>query len=228
MNVVVNPRAQFRIRTSGWTPAEGASAAAWVVGELDYAMRRDLAWSAGATADIAVVSASGAQVLSQTIDIARTDAAFSIRVPAEGGMEPGEYAVRVRVRPSSDSGLPVADTARLVISDKPSALGEAVLWRRGPTTGPRYAMTADPRFTRLERLHVELPTTTMGTATGRMLDRQGKPMQVPVQVSEKPDPSGNFRWIVAEAALAPLAPGDYAIEVSLGEVKQATGFKVVP
>jgi hypothetical protein len=73
-----------------------------------------------------------------------------------------------------------------------------------------------------------MATSTPGAATARMLDRTGKPMQIPVQVTEKPDPSGAFRWIVAEAVLAPLAPGDYAIEVMLGDGRQVGGFKVVP
>ena len=226
--VTVNPRAQFRIRTSGWTSGEGATAAAWIVGELDYATRKDLAWSAGATADVTVVSATGMDVTSASIDIPATDAAFSIRVPAEGGIAPGEYAVRVRVRPNAGAGLPVADTARLIIAATPSPLGEPVMWRRGPSTGPRYAMTADPRFTRLERVRFEMATTTAGPATGRMLDRLGRAMQIPVQITEKPDASGSFRWIVAEAVLAPLAPGDYAIEVTLADGKQTAGFKIVP
>jgi hypothetical protein len=122
----------------------------------------------------------------------------------------------------------VADTARLIIPATPSPLGEPIMWRRGPSTGPKYAMTADPRFTRVERVRFEMPTTATGAATGRMLDRMGRPMQIPVQVTEKPDPSGAFRWIVAEAVLAPLAPGDYAIETTLGAAKQVAGFKVVP
>ena len=227
-SVVVNPRAQFRIRTSGWTSGEGATAAAWIVGELDYATRKDLAWSAGATADVTVVSASGMEVTSASVDIPATDGAFSIRVPAEGGIAPGEYAVRVRVRPNGDSGLPVADTARLIIAEKPSPLGEPVMWRRGPSIGPRYAMTADPRFTRNERVRFEMATATPGVATGRMLDRSGKPMQIPVQITERPDPSGSFRWIIADATLAPLAPGDYAIEVALADGRQTAGFKIVP
>jgi VWFA-related protein len=228
LSVVVNPRAQFRIRTSGWTSGEGATAAAWIVGELDYATRKELAWSAGATADVTVVAASGMEVTSSSIEIPATDAAFSIRIPAEGGIAPGEYAVRVRVRPNSDTGLPVADTARLIIAEKPSTLGEPVMWRRGPSTGPRYAMTADPRFTRIERVRFEMATMTVGAATGRMLDRLGRPMQIPVQITERPDPAGSFRWIVAEAVLAPLAPGDYAIEVTLADGKQTAGFKIVP
>ena len=227
-SVVVNPRAQFRIRTSGWTPGAGATAAAWIVGELDYATRKDLAWSAGATADVTVVAASGMEVTSASIEIPATDGAFSIRIPAEGGIAPGEYAVRVRVRPNANAGLPVADTARLVIAEKPSPLGEPVMWRRGPSTGPRYAMTADPRFTRNERVRFEMATTTAGTATGRMLDRLGRPMQIPVQITERPDPSGSFRWVIADATLAPLAPGDYAIDVALADGKQTAGFRLVP
>ena len=103
-----------------------------------------------------VVAASGMEVTSASIEIPATDGAFSIRIPAEGGIAPGEYAVRVRVRPNANAGLPVADTARLIIAEKPSPLGEPVMWRRGPSTGPRYAMTADPRFTRHERVRFEM------------------------------------------------------------------------
>jgi hypothetical protein len=61
-----------------------------------------------------------------------------------------------------------------------------------------------------------------------MLDRAGKPNQVPVTVSERPDAGNQFRWIVAEAVLAPLAPGDYAIEVTVGDSKEVTAFQLVP
>jgi hypothetical protein len=107
-------------------------------------------------------------------------------------------------------------------------LGDALLWRRGPSTGPQYIMTADPRFQRSDRIRVEIPTKAQGTLTAQMLDRQGKPNQVPVTVTQRDDPSGAFHWIVAEAVLAPLAPGDYAIETTLNGVKQVTAFQLVP
>jgi len=53
-------------------------------------------------------------------------------------------------------------------------------------------------------------------------------MQVPVQISERADTSGSFRWIVADATLAPLAAGDYAVEVALGSATQTGTFKIVP
>ena len=114
------------------------------------------------------------------------------------------------------------------VEARDSALGEPVMWRRGPSTGPRHLVTADPRFQRSDRIRFEVPTTLTGTATARMLDRNGKPMQIPVQVSERPDPSGTFRWIVADATLAPLAAGDYGIEMTLGGARQLGAFKVVP
>ena len=61
-----------------------------------------------------------------------------------------------------------------------------------------------------------------------LVDRNGKPLGVPAQVTEREDPSGAFRWIVVDSALAPFAPGDYAIEVSQGSAKQVTGFRIVP
>ena len=100
--------------------------------------------------------------------------------------------------------------------------------RRGPSTGPRYMATADPRFQRSERLRLEIPTGLEGPATARMLDRTGKPMQIAVIASDRRDDSNMFRWIVADATLAPLAPGEYAIEVSVGEATQVTSFRIVP
>ena len=65
-------------------------------------------------------------------------------------------------------------------------------------------------------------------ATQITVEAGGQTLRVPVQVSEKRDASGEFRWIVADATLAPLTNGDYAIEVALGPSKQVTAFRVVP
>jgi hypothetical protein len=107
-------------------------------------------------------------------------------------------------------------------------LGDSLLWRRGTSTGPQFVITADPRVQHSDRIRVEIPTTAAGKPAARMLDRFGKPNQVPVTVTEREDPSNQFRWIVAEAVLAPLAPGDYAIETTVGDAKQVTAFQLVP
>ena len=151
-----------------------------------------------------------------------------MRGPDTGGLLPGEYAVRVRLRPNNQEGLPVVDTARLIVPKDLPPLGDSLIWRRGPSTGPQFAITADPRFQHSDRIRVEIPTSVSGTPAARMLDRFGKPNQVPVVVTERPEPSTQFRWIVAEAVLAPLAPGDYAIETTVGNAKQVTAFQLVP
>ena len=225
--VSFNARSQFRIRTSSWArPDNERPGAFWVVGELDYRTRRELAWTATAKADVVVLASDGSQVMSRTLDVRTEDGPFSFEVPDSGGLPAGEYAVRVKLTSAAD-GQTVTDTARVVLNER-LALGEAVLWRRGPTTGLQHRRTADPRFQRSDRIRLEHATTQAGPATARILDRNGKPLSVPAQVTEREDPSGAFRWIVVDAALAPFAPGDYAFEVSQGSAKQVTAFRIVP
>ena len=229
VSVVVNPRAQLRIRAATWTPPAPANeATVWLVAELDYATRKELVWSAGANAEVEVVAGNGTEILSTTVPVLATEGTFALRIPQTGGLAPGEYAIRVRLRPEIDPALPATDTARLSVSATPTILGEPVMWRRGPSTGLQHLVTADPRFQRSERVRFEMPTAAAGTATARMLDRVGNPLRVPVQITERPDSSGQFRWIVADATLAPLAAGDYGIEVTLGTAKHVAAFKVVP
>jgi VWFA-related protein len=228
--VAFNARSQFRIRTSSWSRQETGDelpGAFWVVGELDYRTRRELAWTAGAKADVVVLASDGTEVMSKTLEVRPEDGPFAFEVPDSGGLAAGEYAVRVRLTSAADSGQVLSDTARVALNQGTN-LGEAVLWRRGPTTGLQHRRTADPRFLRSERLRLEHATTLSGAVKARMLDRNGNPLNVPVQVTEREDPAGGFRWIVIDAALAPFAPGDYAIEVVQGTAKQVTGFRVVP
>jgi hypothetical protein len=228
--VVVNARAPFRLRSTAWTSrASGTpTASVWLVGELDFATRKDIAWSNGANADISVVSAAGERVASLQVPFATRDGAFTIRIPAAKPLTPGDYAVRVRVVPQVGQALPLTDLAKIVVPMEPTPLGESLMQRRGPSTGPRYMATADPRFQRSDRLRLEIPTLLDGPASARLLDRTGKPMQMAVSTSERRDDSGEFRWIVADATLAPLAPGEYAIEVLVGEAKQVTSFRIIP
>jgi hypothetical protein len=203
----------------------GTTGSCWIVGELDFQTRRQLAWTAGAQARVTVLASDGAEVASTTVGIKPSDSPLAIRVPESGGIPPGEYAVRVELRSEADTELVMTDTARVEVKTG-STLGEAILWRRGPTTGPQYLRTADPRFTRSDRIRLELATTATGPVTARLLDRNGNPLPVPTQVSERPDQSAAFSWIVVDALLAPFAPGEYAVEVTQGDVKQVTGFRI--
>ena len=224
--VGVDPRAPFRLRPAAWTAGD-ASAAIWVVGEMDPATRKDPVWASGGTADISMTSAAGTRVASLQVPFTLADGGFRVQLPFDGGLAPGDYSVRVRVLPSNGQGLPLSDLTRLVVPAAPMALGQPVLLRRGLTTGTRYVATADPRFQRSDRLRLELATRAAGLATARLLDGTGKVTSIPVTVSERRD-DGGFRWVVADAVMGPLAAGDYAIEVTLGDATQSTSFRVVP
>ena len=228
----VDARSPFRIRASSWarTMPDGAEQGTfWVVGELDFRTRRELAWTAGARAEVVVVAADGREVETQTVDVPAAEGAFALRVPQSGALPLGDYAVRVRVVPEADAELSLTDLTRVELSAATAAAGQAVMWRRGRSTGPVYLRTADPRFQRSDRLRLELPTAPGSeTASARLLDRAGNPLNVPVQVSERQEPAADVRWIVVDASLAPFAPGDYAIEVTYADAKLVTGFRVVP
>ncbi len=216
-------RSTFTVRPAAWARSQ-ADAAVWVVGELDFRTRREAAWINGARADVLLLAADGRQVGSGQAEVMEGQWAFGVRMATNGPLAPGDYAVRVRLR---GRDAEVSDVTRVTIPSKASPIGEAVMWRRGTTTGPQYVRTSDPRFQRSDRMRLELAADA-GTASARLLDRSGKPLQVPVQISERADAAEGIRWIVAEVTLAPLAPGDYAVEVAAAGGTQVTGFRVVP
>jgi hypothetical protein len=216
----------IRVRASGWTrtAVSGTESLLWVVGELDAATRKDPSWTPGARAEVVVVGVDGRQAARKNVDLPAGALTTGTRVLDAGAMQPGDYDVRVGVRPTS-GGSPINETVRVALTETPSPLGEAVMFRRGPSTGTRYLETADPRFARNERLRLELPASS-GSAEARIVDRAGKPTQVPTQMTTRPDPSGTFQWIVVEVVLAPFAAGDYAVVVTLDGTSQITGFRV--
>ena len=171
-----------------------------------------------------LLGADGAQLALTHLDIPAGQRVFGVRLPVEGRLAPGDYAVRIRLRGGDTEE---SDTARVVIPNQPSTIGEAVLWRRNSTTGTQYLMTADPRYQRSDRLRLEHAAAATG-ATARLLDRAGKVLALPVQVSERVDAATGMSWVVVDLTLAPLAAGDYAIEVAAGGSTQITAFRIIP
>jgi hypothetical protein len=68
------------------------------------------------------------------------------------------------------------------------------------------------------------------TTTGRMLNREGTPMPLTVATSERAE--GTMKLAVAEVILAPLAAGEYVLELSCtapsGTETISYGFRIVP
>jgi hypothetical protein len=63
--------------------------------------------------------------------------------------------------------------------------------------------------------------------SARLLDRTGKALNVPVSAAVRTDADGS-RWRTAQLALAPLAPGDYVVEMSSGADRSISAFRIVP
>ncbi|HEY7499340.1 MAG TPA: VWA domain-containing protein [Vicinamibacterales bacterium] len=217
----IRPEARFRINV---VPA--SRSAIWVAGELQAAASgQPDEFTQGGTASIDVSPVGGGGSTSAKVALKPGDRTFLTRIelPASGPTD-----VQVRARLTSTNGpLPVSDMLQVDIGE---LLGQPLLFRRGVTTGNRLLPAADYRFSRTERLRLEFPATgDARPGSGRVLDRSGQPLQVPVMVTERKDDATGMRWIVADVTLAPLSVGDYAVEVSIAgatEQRVITGIRV--
>jgi len=141
-----------------------------------------------------------------------------------GGAE--SVDVDARLTPAG-GGTPLSEVVK--VTADPKAL-EPLMFRRGLSTGNRLQPSASFEFSRTERLQLQLPLAGEAKpGTGRFLDRNAQPLQIPVQVGEKQDPDGQ-RWLTADATLSALGAGDYVVEVTVlnggGEQRVLTPIRV--
>ena len=209
----------------GWKPGDTASAAMWVVGELGGVATIGDSWDDGFDATVTLTTPADATVGSGRVRVARGVRTFRVAVTSSSPLVPGEYVLRVGAR-AGPASIPSRETARLTIPAAPDSIG-AIFARRGPSTGNKDVPTADLRFRRNEQVRVEIPTTSSDPVTGRLLDRTGKPLAVPVTAAVRDDADGS-RWVTAQLALAPLATGDYVIEMASGDKRMISAFRVIP
>jgi VWFA-related protein len=221
LNMLAQVRPDSRIRLRA-TPTPGSDLL-WIAGEVSPAAGRSDEWGQGARADLQV--SKGAETAVARITIKPGDRAFltSVKLPA-GAAAPAE--VQARISPADAEGSPATDAIHVAADPQP------LFYRRGPTTGNRQVPTADPRYTRAERVHLEVPAAAGAKpGAGRLLDRTGQPLAVPVTMGERADAQTGQRWITADLILAPLAPADYVVEIgiagSAGESRILTGIRVI-
>jgi VWFA-related protein len=210
----------------GWKPGDAASAALWVVGELGGVADAGPQWNEGFDATATLTTPADVTVATGRMTAARGARTFRIALTSSQPLDAGEYVLRVGAR-AGPSSIPSREVLRFAIPAAPGSAG-ALFVRRGPTTGNKEVPTADLRFRRSESIRLEIPTTAEAAGIARLLDRTGKPLAVPVASAVRDDPDG-ARWVTAQLALAPLAPGDYVIEMSNGlRERTLVAFKVVP
>lgn len=205
----------------------------WVTTELDAATAKLPEWQGGGRARVILEHEQGATPPIEHDVTIEAGQRVATMLPDGAAVAPGRYVIRLQVTPGG-SAIPIQTTTDVVVPDSSaliSASGAAS--RRGPSTGLNYVPTADARFRRTERLRVEVPRVAgEGTASARVLSRTGQPLPLVVTLSERVDAARDLRLIVADVTLAPLAQGEYGLEVAVeadGKTETATyAFKIVP
>ena len=201
----VRPDTRFLINA---VASAGAKRSLWVAGELQAQAGRPDDFAQGATADIEATAGGASTTTRVTLRAGERTFLTTMPLPAGGG----ELSIRARLVAASGGALPVSDMLRIDTSQGMQPL----LFRRGIATGNRLVPAADLRFSRTERVRLELPVEADAKpGSGRLLDRTGQPTQVPVTVGERVDDATGQRWITADVVLAALSGGDYAIEIEV-------------
>ena len=203
----IRPEPRFRVHAAlGPKHAAAAARTLWIAGELPPALQE---WSRGANVGIEV--AAGAMSNSTQIVLKSGERGFLTSIVVEN---PGPIDIRARVTNPDPTVTGFTEAVRLdYTGDAPQPL----FFRRGPTTANRLQPAADFQFSRSERLRVDVPVLgDLKPAQGRLLDKTGQDVKIPVAVSERTDTSDGQRWMTGDLTLAPLGAGDYAIELTMG------------
>ena len=163
---------------------------------------------AGAVAQMIVATRTGEALAEDRHPFPEGRPASLYRVaapPAPGG----EWRVTFRVQ--GDLG-PLSRTLD-VAPEPPAALMGRMIFRATPASRSPLWPAPSRLFRRAERVHIEWTVPEpLDSRTARLLGLNGDPLPVPVALSEM---TADGRAVLAlDLRLAPLAPGDYVIEVT--------------
>jgi VWFA-related protein len=169
------------------------------------------AFASGGDVQVTAMDAAGTTLAAAASTIAPGARGASMRVPL-GKAPDGPVTIRVTAKAGSAAPL----DARVEARPNPSTLlGDAMVFRASPAGTSPLRPAADFQFRRTERVHVEWPIRgTLGRRDARLLNRTGQPLAVPVTVTERE--ADGRRALAADLQLAPLADGDYVIELTAG------------
>jgi hypothetical protein len=212
-----------------------AQPAIWVASEFDAVTAvKDERWENGADVVVEATAPDGHVLDVKVPALDRDSRFFLVFLPRTGGLSAGDYGLRVTAKPLGAT-VGVSDVHRVTVPPVGNAgqfrVGEALLFRRGPFSGPDWEPAGDLRYHRQERVKVE--TAVAGPVTGRsvqLLDRAGHPLRLPVAIDQR-DEAG-LTTVSGEVVLAPLGQGDFILETT---VRRGTdtetrfaAFRIVP
>lgn len=205
--------------------------------ELDAATAKLPEWLSGGTLRLTFeperTPGTSATGQSQTLTVPIEPGQRSIIIPgSEQPLSAGRYSVRAELT-ARNARLPIQVTTFATVPAEAAEVGTGGLAsRRGPSTGLAYVATADPRFRRTERLRIEVPLAGDGfSGTGRLLTRDGHATPLIVSFSQRTDEATKQQFGVGDVTLAPLAEGEYVVELSLTKGAKTDvvsyGFRII-
>ena len=200
-----------RIRTDArvYTIAEASSSEIKAVVEIASREIESGGWSRGGTVMLTATpkTAGGTPVQAKGV-LAENTRSVVMKIPIDAA-SPAGWRLRVRIAGPAGELEDEMD----VMPSPAAVIGEPALFRAGASPRAPLQPVADFQYRRTERVHVEWPSTrAMDNRSARLLNRRGDPLPIEVPVTEKPD--GDRFAIAVDIPLAPLAQGDYVIELT--------------
>ncbi len=190
-----------------------------IVAEIGAAQLSRGVLAKGGTLDVTITGPGGAAL--GTIQVALVPGARGgvalMDVPA------GTNALTVAAK-LHDATI-VFDARMDVVRDTGRVFGGPLVYRATPSARSPLLPVAGFEFRRTERVHIDVPLSrTLDRREARLLGRNGQPMAVTVTVTER-EVDGRM-LLGVDAILAPLAPGDYVIEIT-GAVGTETETRLI-
>ena len=181
----------------------------WIAGELPAGAAGN-PWAQGGTVGLDVKA--GTSTTTAQVTLAAGNRTFAVPVKLSTPVESGTLDVRATLAGNSPDAERFSDILRLDLS---TAVGQPLLFRRGLSTGNRLLPAASFQFSRTERVRLEFPVgADTKPGAGRLLDKAGEPLAIPVTIGERTDQQTGQHWLTADITLAPLSAGDYVVELS--------------
>lgn len=159
--------------------------------------------------EVTVTGADGATVA--TVEVPVTSAMRAASAALDVPAATGALTVTAKVRTSGGTFEVKTPTTR----DDGTVLGAGLVYRATPSARSPLVPVASQLFRRTERVHIEWPVAgPLDSREGRLLGRNGEPVAITITLTEI---TRDGRQVLAlDGLLAPLAPGDYVIEVTAG------------